>query len=73
MLAGGGIKGGQAVGKTSADGMTVEERPVTRARLPGHGLPRRWASTPTKQNISNVGRPIRIVDKAAKPIKEVLA
>ena len=28
---------------------------------------------PTKQNMSNVGRPIRIVDKAAKPIKEVLA
>ena len=28
---------------------------------------------PTKQNVSNVGRPIRIVDPKAKPIKEVLA
>src|SRR5262249_9197719 len=28
VLAGGGIKGGQAVGKTSADGTTIEERPV---------------------------------------------
>jgi len=27
----------------------------------------------TKQNESNVNRPIRIVDKAANPIKEVLA
>ena len=26
-----------------------------------------------KQNMSNVGRPIRIVDKAAKPIAEVIA
>jgi hypothetical protein len=26
-----------------------------------------------KQNMSNVGRPIRIVDKAAKPLTEVLA
>jgi hypothetical protein len=28
---------------------------------------------PLKQNQSNVGRPIRIVDRAAKPIQEVLA
>ena len=27
----------------------------------------------TKQNPSNVNRPIRIVDQSAKPIKEVLA
>ncbi len=29
VLAGGGIKGGQAVGKTSKDGTTVEDRPAT--------------------------------------------
>ena len=28
---------------------------------------------PEKQNLSNVGRPIRIVDKSAHPIEEVLA
>ena len=28
---------------------------------------------PRKQNISNVGRPIRIADPDAKPIEEVLA
>ena len=38
VLAGGGIRGGQVVGRTSADGMTVEDRPVTRARFAGHGL-----------------------------------
>ena len=28
LLAGGGIKGGQAIGKTSADGMEIDDRPV---------------------------------------------
>ena len=28
---------------------------------------------PTKPNMSNVGRPIRIVDKSGIPIKEVIA
>jgi hypothetical protein len=71
VLAGGGIKGGQAIGKTSADGTTVEERPVT--------VPDFLATVclalgidPLKQNLSNVGRPIRIVDKAAQPIEEVI-
>lgn len=72
VLAGGGIKGGQAFGKTSKDGTTVEERPVS--------VPDFLATIclalgidPTKQNQSNVGRPIRIADPAAKPIKEVVA
>jgi hypothetical protein len=72
VLAGGGIKGGQAYGKTSADGTTVEENPVS--------VPNFIATVcaalgidPTKQNQSNVGRPIRIADAGAKPIKEVLA
>ena len=33
VLAGRGIKGGQAIGKTSADGFQVEERPVSAAEL----------------------------------------
>jgi hypothetical protein len=72
VLAGGGLKGGQVVGKTSADGMAVEERPVAVSDLLGTvglalGLDIR------KQNQSNVGRPIRFVDPTAKPIKEVVA
>jgi hypothetical protein len=72
VLAGGGIKGGRVVGKTSADGTTVEERLV--------GVPDLLATVclalgidPLKENMSNVGRPIRIVEKTAAPIKEVLA
>ncbi len=72
VLAGGGIKGGQVIGKTSADGSKVEERPVAVADLLATvclalGL------DPLKQNMSNVGRPIRLADPSAKPIQEVLA
>jgi hypothetical protein len=28
---------------------------------------------PTRSNLSNIGRPIRIADRGAKPIKEALA
>jgi hypothetical protein len=71
VLAGGGIVGGQAIGRTNKDGTKVEERPV--------GVPDLLATVchalgidPEKQNLSNVGRPIRIVDKAGAPIREVL-
>ena len=71
VLAGGGIKGGQAIGKTSADGTTVEERPTSNVDL--------LATTcallgidHTKQNMSNVGRPIDIVDKHAEVLKELV-
>jgi Protein of unknown function (DUF1501) len=33
VLAGGGIKGGQAIGRTSADGTKIDERPVTPQEL----------------------------------------
>ena len=72
VLGGGGIKGGQVLGKTSADGMTVEERPVGVPDLLStisHAL----GIDPNKQNMSNVNRPIRIVDQAGKPLKEILA
>src|SRR5205085_2642144 len=72
VLAGGGIAGGQAFGRTSKDGTKVEERPV--------GVPDLLATVcgalgidAEKQNLSNVGRPIRIVDKAGSPIREVLS
>ncbi len=72
VLGGGGIKGGQAFGTTSADGMSVEERPVAAPDLLST-ICRALAIDPTKQNMSNVNRPIRIVDQAGKPIREVLA
>jgi hypothetical protein len=72
VLAGGGVKGGRAVGKTSADGTTVEERPVTVSDLLAT-VCQALGINHEKQNNSNVGRPIRIADKGAKPIQEVLA
>jgi hypothetical protein len=71
VLAGGGIKGGQAVGKTSPDGMEVTERPVGVSDLLAT-VCLALGIDPMKQNNSNVGRPIRIVDKAAQPLTEVL-
>src|SRR6185437_14181693 len=72
VLAGGGIKGGQAFGKTSADGMTVETRPVSVSDFLAT-ICLALGIDPRKQNNSNVGRPIRIADKGAQPIKEILA
>ncbi len=66
------IKGGQVVGKTSAGGDGIEQRPVT--------VPDLLATVclalgidPTRSNSSNVGRPISVVDKTARPLKEVVA
>jgi len=70
-LAGGGIKTGLAVGKTSADGTTVEERPVSVPDLIAT-VAKAVGIDPMKQNMSNVGRPIRVADPAAKPIGELL-
>jgi uncharacterized protein (DUF1501 family) len=71
VLAGGGIRAGQVVGNTSADGTKVETRPVSVADLLSTVF-RSLGVDPTKQNISNVGRPIRLADPAAKPIEELV-
>jgi uncharacterized protein (DUF1501 family) len=71
VLAGGGIRGGQVIGKTRPNGTDVAERPIS---VPdflatvGQAL----GIDTMKQNASNVGRPIRIVEPTAKSIKEVL-
>jgi hypothetical protein len=72
VLAGGGIKGGQAYGKTIEDGTKVEGEPTGVTDLLAT-LCVALGIDHTKQNQSNVGRPIRIVDKAAKVIKGIVA
>jgi Protein of unknown function (DUF1501) len=72
VLAGGGVKGGQAHGKTSKDGMKVDDKPVSVPDLMAT-IATALGINPRKQNMSNIGRPIRIADPNAKPIKEVLA
>jgi hypothetical protein len=72
VIAGGGIKGGQAVGKTSKDGMEVVERQTSVADFLAT-VCKALGLDPMKQNNSNVGRPIRLVEPSAKPVEEVLA
>jgi len=71
VLAGGGIKGGQVIGKTSADGMQIEDRPVSAPEFLAT-IAKTLAIDPKTMNVSNTGRPIPIADKSAKPIAELL-
>jgi uncharacterized protein (DUF1501 family) len=72
VVAGGGVKGGQAVGKTSKDGTTVEDRPTTAGDFLAT-VAKVVGIDPEKTNMSNVGRPIPIADRGAKPVAEVIA
>jgi uncharacterized protein (DUF1501 family) len=72
VLGGGGIQGGQTVGRTSKEGSTVEDRPVSAPDLMAT-ICLALGLDPKKQNQSNVGRPIRLADPSAEPVKEVLA
>jgi hypothetical protein len=71
VLGGGGIRGGQVIGRTSADGMSVEDRKVGTSDLLAT-ICLALGLDPNTQNISNVGRPIRLADPEASPIDEVL-
>ncbi|MCO6454455.1 MAG: DUF1501 domain-containing protein [Pirellulaceae bacterium] len=70
VLAGGGIRGGQAYGRTSDDGTTVEEGKVDVPDLLAT-LCQALGVDPGTQNISEVGRPIRIAE--GTPIQDILA
>jgi hypothetical protein len=72
VLGGGGIRGGQVIGRSSDDGMKVEDRPVSMADFLAT-LCLALGLDPTKQNMSNVGRPIRLADPDANPVTEVVA
>jgi Protein of unknown function (DUF1501) len=71
VLAGGGIHSGQAIGNTGADGEQIKDRPVLVPDLLATVV-KALGIDPTKQNLEENGRPIRIVDLKANPIKEVL-
>ena len=64
------MAGGQAYGRTSADGMSIEEDPVEVTDVlatlcSALGVP------PETENDSNTGRPIKIVEGV--PIEKLLA
>ena len=71
VLVGGGIKGGQVIGKTDRQAPRVTDRPI--------GVKDFMASVcqvlgidHTKKIITPIGRPIRIVEAGEKPIRELL-
>jgi hypothetical protein len=72
VLAGGGIKGGQVIGDTGPDGAGIKERPVTVPEFLAT-VCRALGIDHQKQNLSNVGRPIRIVAPGTKAVQEALA
>jgi len=72
ILMGGGIKGGQVIGKTDREGLDIVERKIsgpdflaTVCQVLGIDY--------TKQNQTPVGRPIRIVENGAQPVMELFA
>lgn len=69
VFAGGGIRGGQAFGKTSDDGLRVEENQVHVGDILAT-LCTAAGVDPETQNISEAGRPIRLAE--GKPIREIL-
>jgi uncharacterized protein (DUF1501 family) len=71
VLAGGGIRGGQVIGATGPDGASIKDRPVTVPELlatvcAALGIDHQ------RQNLSNIGRPIRIVAAGTQPVHEAL-
>jgi hypothetical protein len=70
VLAGGGIKGGQVIGRTSKDGDTVEERPIAVVDFMAT-VCKALDIDHTKKFETRGGRPIRIVDKDEKVISEL--
>jgi uncharacterized protein (DUF1501 family) len=71
VLGGGSIRGGQVIGKTSAGGEAIEERPVSVPDLLAT-ICLALGIDSKKLNESNVGRPIALVDKGARPREDLL-
>jgi uncharacterized protein (DUF1501 family) len=70
-LAGAGIKGGQVIGATSAEGTEVRDRPVSVPDL-FCTFYQALKINPRKDNMSTLGRPIKIMDKG-QAVKELFA
>jgi uncharacterized protein (DUF1501 family) len=71
VLAGSGIKGGQAVGNTGKDGAAVVDRPVGVADFLATVFTAVGVD-PAKENKTWEGRPISLVPKGAKVIEELV-
>jgi uncharacterized protein (DUF1501 family) len=63
-LAGGGVRGGQVIGRTDAGGTEVTDRPVTVPDL-FRSLCRSLGIDPEAEHTTSAGRPIKVVDQGA--------
>ena len=68
-LAGGGIRGGQVIGHTDAGGAAVTDHPVSVQDL-FQTFCKSLGIDPTIENMSSIGRPIKIVD-GGKPVAQL--
>jgi uncharacterized protein (DUF1501 family) len=71
VLAGGGLKGGQVVGATDKEGASVTERQTSTLDFMAT-VCKALGIDYNKTNTTHNGRPVRIVDKGAKPIAELV-
>ncbi len=71
LVAGGGIKGGQVIGETSKDGTSIISDPVTVPDL-FSSICKSLRVDPAKENMSPIGRPLKIVD-GGQPIEKLFA
>ncbi len=72
VLAGAGVKAGQAYGQTSADGMEIDDNPVSVQDLMAT-ICQALNIDPQITNLSNVGRPIPLADHGAAAISDLLS
>lgn len=70
-MAGGGVRGGQVIGTTEAGGDAITNRPITVPDL-FRTICHTLKIDADKENMSNIGRPIKIVE-GGKVVKEVLS
>jgi len=70
VMFGGGIRGGQVIGRTDAEAATVVERPVNALDFMAT-VCRALGIDYNKQNNTPNGRPIRIVDRGANVISQL--
>jgi hypothetical protein len=73
VIAGGGVRGGQAFGRTTADGSAVDGPRAVGTRDFIATVCKALGVDYNKQNMSNVGRPIPIAERGAMPVEEIVA
>ena len=69
LLAGGGVKGGQVIGETSKDGTSITHDPVSVPDL-FSSICKSLHVDPAKENMSPIGRPLKIVD-GGQPVEKL--